>query len=596
MALLNLLQPTAPMAAAEVKAGSPRTDDEAASMPFARALERSRAEGDPHAPASPAAPDGPNVSPRAGRNARTNHAQVTHTPSRDRREQPASSEGIHRLPASDPTDGTTRPRSRRTSDASPQEVWSADPMAAQALVAHLTMHADAGTTAVAPPMAPAAPVETTTTPDAGCGNCAAQALATGEPVPASAFAPATPLNPATLPPVTTATAASAALPGAASLQPAQTATTAPATPRLGPMAATPLAGEPVSMPARTPDPGEDPRAMSGAETGATAGTLARTTAAASAGDRPEANAMPLANQVPTAPTPSAAAAAALRPGATDAAGTAALDPVDLSGPAVAALTAPGVARHGMSRADREAGRSSVAGGLREKPTTPSVRASAAKGDFASAERGADGALRGVAADEVLAVAAGLTATSTDTAPVRSSSPTPPATVVATAGPIASGNPGPAAMPSARMPEPTQVTLPVPLDSPAFAPALGAQVTLLVRAGIEQARIELNPAEMGPVAVQIALDGGGARIDFHAEVAATRQAIEASLPSLASALHDAGLTLTGGGVFQHPQRQAPSEQAIAGAGPRSGDTARGDDRATEVAVRPLARRGLVDLVA
>lgn len=52
MALLNLLQPTAPMAAAEVKAGSPRTDDEAASMPFARALERSRAEGDPHAPAS----------------------------------------------------------------------------------------------------------------------------------------------------------------------------------------------------------------------------------------------------------------------------------------------------------------------------------------------------------------------------------------------------------------------------------------------------------------------------------------------------------------------------------------------------------------
>jgi flagellar hook-length control protein FliK len=147
-----------------------------------------------------------------------------------------------------------------------------------------------------------------------------------------------------------------------------------------------------------------------------------------------------------------------------------------------------------------------------------------------------------------------------------------------------------------MPEPTQVMLSVPPDSPAFAPALGAQVTLLVRAGIEHARIELNPAEMGPVAVQIALDGGGARIDFHAEVAATRQAIEASLPSLASALHDAGLTLTGGGVFQQQQRQAPNAQAAVGAGPRAGEAARGDDLAAQVAVRPLARRGLVDLVA
>ncbi len=122
------------------------------------------------------------------------------------------------------------------------------------------------------------------------------------------------------------------------------------------------------------------------------------------------------------------------------------------------------------------------------------------------------------------------------------------------------------------------------------------MTLLVRAGVEQARIELNPAEMGPVAVQIALDGGGARIDFHADVAATRQAIEASLPSLASALHDAGLTLTGGGVFQQSHRQAPDAQATAGAAPAGRESAAGETSPVQVAVRPLAQRGLLDLVA
>ena len=54
--------------------------------------------------------------------------------------------------------------------------------------------------------------------------------------------------------------------------------------------------------------------------------------------------------------------------------------------------------------------------------------------------------------------------------------------------------------------------------------------------------------MGPVSVQIVMDGTQARIDFGADLAATRHTIEAGLPELASALRDAGFTLVGGGVF------------------------------------------------
>ncbi|MBS0447544.1 MAG: flagellar hook-length control protein FliK [Proteobacteria bacterium] len=97
--------------------------------------------------------------------------------------------------------------------------------------------------------------------------------------------------------------------------------------------------------------------------------------------------------------------------------------------------------------------------------------------------------------------------------------------------------------------PTQVSVPTPVDAPEFPQALGVHLSVLAKEGVQQAELHLNPADMGPVSVHIALDGTHARIDFGADVAATRHAIEAGLPELAGALRDAGLTLTGGGVSQ-----------------------------------------------
>ena len=155
--------------------------------------------------------------------------------------------------------------------------------------------------------------------------------------------------------------------------------------------------------------------------------------------------------------------------------------------------------------------------------------------------------------------------------------------------------GPAgAAASAPMPPTFEAQIAAALDSPAFAPALANQVTWLAGEGVQQARISLNPVEMGPLTVKIVLDGTQARIDFSADLAGTRSAIEASLPTLAAALHDQGLTLAGGGVFDSQarhgaqrERQAPGTNAAAAQPPA----------APAGATTPLrATRGLVDLVA
>ena len=178
--------------------------------------------------------------------------------------------------------------------------------------------------------------------------------------------------------------------------------------------------------------------------------------------------------------------------------------------------------------------------------------------------------------------------------------------VGPAGPVATT---PAATPAAALHRsdatgpnaaPVEARVAVPLDSPAFAPAFGAQISLFARDGVQTARLQLNPVEMGPIAVQIAVDGNAARIDFQADRAATREVIEASLPALAGALQDAGLTLTGGGVFQqHPGRQAPPEPGPAQAPARLPAAGSGLDTVAgglAAASRQRTPRGLVDLVA
>ncbi len=137
----------------------------------------------------------------------------------------------------------------------------------------------------------------------------------------------------------------------------------------------------------------------------------------------------------------------------------------------------------------------------------------------------------------------------------------------------------------------------PLASPDFAQAFAVRVSVLVQDGVQRAELHLNPVETGPVSVQIVVDGHQARIDFGADALATRQAIEASLPELAGALREAGMTLQGGGVSQHARDpNAPAKPDGAPVAARGTLRVEGDARPAQVVHRRTVAAGGVDLYA
>ncbi len=133
-------------------------------------------------------------------------------------------------------------------------------------------------------------------------------------------------------------------------------------------------------------------------------------------------------------------------------------------------------------------------------------------------------------------------------------------------------------------------------SPDFASQLGAQLSTFVREGVQHARLELHPTALGPVTVQIQLEGLQAQVHLSAALADTRQALEQALPQLAGSLREAGLTLSGGGVFEQP-RQAPQAPPPSPTRDTRRHAPLEEDGVKSFAAAPTARRrGVVDLVA
>lgn len=156
--------------------------------------------------------------------------------------------------------------------------------------------------------------------------------------------------------------------------------------------------------------------------------------------------------------------------------------------------------------------------------------------------------------------------------------------------------------SAEAAAPAAVDVPTPATDADFPDVLATQVSVLVKDGVQQAELHLNPAEMGPISVQIAVDGSQAQVDFAAAAGATREIIESSLPMLAAALHEAGLTLAGGGVFEHGRHHAGSarQDGASSTSQRGGGVGdAGGPEGTAAAAPParrVAHRGMLDLYA
>jgi flagellar hook-length control protein FliK len=102
--------------------------------------------------------------------------------------------------------------------------------------------------------------------------------------------------------------------------------------------------------------------------------------------------------------------------------------------------------------------------------------------------------------------------------------------------------------------PLHIEVAAPVQDSRFTETFALQVSKLAHDGVRHAVLHLNPAEMGPISVQIALDGQQAQIHFGCDSAQTRGIVESGLPLLAASLREAGLTLSGGGVSQHAPEQ------------------------------------------
>ena len=155
--------------------------------------------------------------------------------------------------------------------------------------------------------------------------------------------------------------------------------------------------------------------------------------------------------------------------------------------------------------------------------------------------------------------------------------------------------------------PAQATLPMPPQAPTFVPALGQQIEVWMKGGVQHAEVQLSPQDLGPIRVKIEMEGAHARVQMSADVQSTRDALQQGMPQLSEQLGQVGLSLTGGGVSDQPafqqsqaQAQADSDRGFGGGSRQGGGGHAGsglEDIAQAAAARQQTqRRGLLDMYA
>jgi flagellar hook-length control protein FliK len=138
----------------------------------------------------------------------------------------------------------------------------------------------------------------------------------------------------------------------------------------------------------------------------------------------------------------------------------------------------------------------------------------------------------------------------------------------------------------------------PVGQPGWGRAVGEQVVWFVSQNIQSASLKLNPQHLGPLELQLHMDGDKASIAFTSHHAGVRDALEASLPRLRDLFTAQGLNLVNVNVSQ---QDAGSGHGQTTAGNRQGPgySAPGVDEqlpATAVLAGPATARGLVDYYA
>jgi len=145
----------------------------------------------------------------------------------------------------------------------------------------------------------------------------------------------------------------------------------------------------------------------------------------------------------------------------------------------------------------------------------------------------------------------------------------------------------------------------PLDpadvSEAFQGQLGERLVMAVRNDMTRAEIRINPNELGPITIELHIDGNTAAVNFGAENNNTRNALQDSLPSLRDQLAREGLTLGESSVGGQPNRSSDQndreQQSAQWTELRSDSSEQAEEHVLPDGYRPAQpARGLVDLFA
>jgi flagellar hook-length control protein FliK len=135
-------------------------------------------------------------------------------------------------------------------------------------------------------------------------------------------------------------------------------------------------------------------------------------------------------------------------------------------------------------------------------------------------------------------------------------------------------------------------------SPQFSHELGERLLWLVREGVHEARLQLNPRDLGPIEVRLGISDGAAQISFSAQHAGTAAAVQQSLPQLREMLAQQGLQLGQADVSQREAgagQQTPQQERSAGGDARGAAGLGLDTPIIGERVRVIGR-GLVDAYA
>jgi flagellar hook-length control protein FliK len=111
-------------------------------------------------------------------------------------------------------------------------------------------------------------------------------------------------------------------------------------------------------------------------------------------------------------------------------------------------------------------------------------------------------------------------------------------------------------------------------TPQFSEELGGQVRVFVNNGLQEARLQLTPADLGKVQITINMEGEHARVVFVAETAAARDLLDQSMPRLREMLQQSGIQLAQGDVSDQAESQrregsaGGEAEALAQSGPET----------------------------